>query len=321
MYINEKHKREVESRNYIYIGSYKRNEITLDGKNSTAVYVRVKCKYCNNEYDKFIHSIRKNIGCDKCCNKYENSFAYHIQVELGSGLNEYWDWDKNILNPYLIYRNSRNKVFIKCNKKDYHDSYDITCDQFSKGHRCPYCYNQKVHPRDSFGSLYPEKAKYWSDKNKVSPFSVSPHSKNKYWFKCEKCSKDFKIELDKITRKLIVNCKSCNTSKLENKTELILKKYKINYETQKKFKNLLGVGNRNLSYDFYLPDYNILLECQGEFHDGTAHTQSNYDFEIQQEHDRRKFNYAIKHNYIPLEIWYWDYDNIEEILTRELIDV
>ena len=29
-------------------------------------------------------------------------------------------------------------------------------------------------------------------------------------------------------------------------------------------------------------------------------------------------NYALEHNYIPMEIWYWDYDNIEEILIREL---
>ena len=46
--------------------------------------------------------------------------------------------------------------------------------------------------------------------------------------------------------------------------------------------------------------------------------RGKYDFKRQQEHDRRKFNYALEHNYIPMEIWYWDYDNIEEILIREL---
>ena len=40
-------------------------------------------------------------------------------------------------------------------KKDYHDSYEISCDSFVKGSRCPYCVNQhgKVHPKDSFGSF------------------------------------------------------------------------------------------------------------------------------------------------------------------------
>ena len=60
MYYNEKHKEEVKNRgdNYSYIGSYERNEATLDGKNKNKnkvkrgnVYIRVKCPYCGHEYD------------------------------------------------------------------------------------------------------------------------------------------------------------------------------------------------------------------------------------------------------------------------------
>ena len=69
-----------------------------------------------------------------------------------------------------------------------------------------------------------------------------------------------------------------------------------------------------------MPDYNLLLECQGEQHEHFCKGmhENKSDFKRQQEHDRRKFNYALEHNYIPMEIWYWDYDNIEEILIREL---
>ena len=75
-----------------------------------------------------------------------------------------------------------------------------------------------------------------------------------------------------------------------------------------------------LSYDFYLPKYNILLECQGIQHEKftKGFHESEKDFLKQLEHDRRKFEYAMKNNYIPMEIWYWDIDNIEEILIREL---
>jgi len=41
-------------------------------------------------------------------------------------------------------------------------------------------------------------------------------------------------------------------------------------------------------------------------------------FKKQLEHDRRKREYAKKHNINLLEIWYWDFDNIEKILDREL---
>ena len=64
--------------------------------------------------------------------------------------------------------------------------------------------------------------------------------------------------------------------------------------------------------------YNLLIEYQGEFHDGTAWQQTEIDFLRQQEHDKRKKNYAKKNNIGLLEIWYWDYDNIEQILNEVL---
>ena len=41
-------------------------------------------------------------------------------------------------------------------------------------------------------------------------------------------------------------------------------------------------------------------------------------FKIQQEHDKRKRDYAEANGYKLLEIWYYDYDRIEEILNKEL---
>ena len=42
------------------------------------------------------------------------------------------------------------------------------------------------------------------------------------------------------------------------------------------------------------------------------------EFEIQKEHDRRKREYAKSHGIDLLEIWYWDFDNIEDILYNYL---
>lgn len=41
-------------------------------------------------------------------------------------------------------------------------------------------------------------------------------------------------------------------------------------------------------------------------------------FKIQQEHDRRKRDYAKEHNIELLEIWYWDFNNIEQILSEKI---
>lgn len=87
---------------------------------------------------------------------------------------------------------------------------------------------------------------------------------------------------------------------------------------QKKFDGLVGVGNGLLSYDFYLPNYNLLIEYQGGFHDGSVKFQTDEGLKKQIEHDNRKKEYATKKHINLLEIWYDDFDNIDCILTQKL---
>jgi very-short-patch-repair endonuclease len=88
---------------------------------------------------------------------------------------------------------------------------------------------------------------------------------------------------------------------------------------------LVGVKNGNLSYDFYLPNHNLLIEYQGVQHEkpidfeGKGKKYAKQIFKKQQEHDKRKREYAIINSINLLEIWYWDFDNIEEILTEILL--
>jgi hypothetical protein len=113
-----------------------------------------------------------------------------------------------------------------------------------------------------------------------------------------------------------IGCPLCSESKGEKRIRKWLEYYNLNFESQKEFEGLLGLGSGKLSYDFYLTKLNTLIEYQGEFHDGTAYQQTKKEFKIQQEHDRRKREYAKFKNIELLEIWYWDYENIESILEE-----
>ena len=404
MYYNEEHKRRVESRGdgYTYIGSYHWNEVTIDGKKSKC-HIRIKCPYCGEEYDITLGHFDRGDNCLSCCNSYEESFAYYIQMELKEPLNKYWDWEKNNqlgINPYCIKTQSNKKVYIKCDKVDYHESYLIMISNFYNGRRCPYCNGKKVHPKDSFGQwlidtygndaiekywssknkinpfnitpqsgkkvwllcqeyeyhndnggyeirladfyngnkcpycaskkvhskdsfgvLCPEKAKYWSKNNKKLPYEVTPYSNIKYKFICENCGSEFERSLAILNQTDTgVFCRECNSSQLEIKTKDILVKYNVKYNIQVEYNGLIGLGNGNLSYDFYLPDYNLLIECQGEQHKRfvKGFHETKKDFEKQLEHDKRKREYAKEHNINLLEIWYYDIDDIEDILVKEL---
>lgn len=61
-------------------------------------------------------------------------------------------------------------------------------------------------------------------------------------------------------------CPKCRSSRLEQETEMLLKKYNIKYETQKRFNWLITEKMGKMSLDFYLPIYNVAIECQGEQH-------------------------------------------------------
>jgi hypothetical protein len=111
-------------------------------------------------------------------------------------------------------------------------------------------------------------------------------------------------------------CPVCNMSHGERKIKDYLSNHDYIYIPQKTFSGLVGVGGGDLSYDFYVPSCNVLIEFQGEYHDGTAKIQTEMEFLRQQEHDKRKQQYAEKHNIRLLEIWYYEYDNIENILNN-----
>lgn len=214
------------------------------------------------------------------------------------------------------YINNHTKLLMECNNNH---KFEITYGDFQQGNRCPYCSHKsgKVYLYDSFGYNHFDKVcMNWSDKNKISPFEISCHNDRKCIFYCHECNTEFEKSITKITDREQW-CPNCKMSKGEKRIRYWLENNNINYIYEKMFNDLLGIGNGLLSYDFYLPDYNLLIEYQGEQHEHQCGIFGGEDkFKIQQEHDRRKREYAERNNIKLLEIWYWDFDNIEEILKE-----
>lgn len=291
--------------------------------------------------NRFTSGIKGTIDCKAC-----NSFAqWGIDNLCKDFLEKYWDYEKNTVNPWMISFQSNKIVWIKCQEKNYHGSYSVQPNSFvGMNSRCPYCLNRhgKVHFLDSIGSLYPKVLSVWSDKNKSSPYEYAPYSTKKVWWKCPEGKHNDYYRTILASNKYDFRCPDCNYSKGEEKIYNYLSnqgfitisqeefsrennhnKHNRNYLIlQMKFNDLLGLSNGLLSYDFYLPYHNLLIEFQGEQHKKyiEGFHKSKKDFEIQQEHDRRKREYAQNNNIKLLEIWYWDYDKIESILEKEIVN-
>jgi len=59
-------------------------------------------------------------------------------------------------------------------------------------------------------------------------------------------------------------CKSCNESKGEKKILVLLNNYNIKYIREYKFDDC--INKNKLPFDFYLPDFNVCIEYDGEMH-------------------------------------------------------
>lgn len=199
-------------RGYIFTKMKDEFEVKVeDLSKGSNTLVEVECDNCRkvkhiswNNYRECVHedetyychncAVKLFVGAKRSKNKLkngENSFAqYLINLYGENALNLYWDYDKNInINPWEINKScNKPQIFIKCQKKDYHESYVTTCNNFSNSQRCSYCatFHGKVHPLDSLGKLLEDKGllKLWSNKNKKSPYEYTPMSSQKVWWKC-----------------------------------------------------------------------------------------------------------------------------------------
>lgn len=113
-------------------------------------------------------------------------------------------------------------------------------------------------------------------------------------------------------------CPQCRISSGEREIIRFLKNKNIIYVFEKKFKDL-----GRLSYDFYLPQQNILIEYDGiqhfeptDFGSGTA--VALREFRLRKANDLLKTKYASDNNIRLIRIAYKDFDRIEEILMTTL---
>lgn len=109
------------------------------------------------------------------------------------------------------------------------------------------------------------------------------------------------------------SCGCLTASRGTRKIQSILEENKIFYIAEKRFNDLrFEDSNHYARFDFYLPDYNCLIEYDGRQH--YIQGKGNYDNEEKfiktQEHDKIKNDYALNNNIILIRIPYTHYDNI-----------
>jgi rubrerythrin len=269
----------------------------------------VECTECGHQWYVQPHSLLQGKGCNVCSSIRGGSKQRKTHEQFVDELYEKYP-NLTVDSPYTTMHDSVTFSCSVCN----HTFERVAADIFYNG-GCPICNVNNLPQRqpkelDTFlNDLY--------KKNKDIVY-LDGYTKaySKLHVRCKKCGHDWWAVGTSITAG--VGCPSCNISHGEKHIKTYLCDNGIKFIPQKTFDGLVGVGGGKLSYDFYIPDFNLLIEFQGEFHDGTVPLQTEIAFLKQQEHDKRKREYACKHNIQLLEIWYYEYDHIDNILDDYL---
>ena len=296
------------------LSKYNPSIIPMEKYNGFDTKINHKCLTCGHIWKVSPNSVLgQSTGCPSCnWNKLSQERAFTKEEYINI---------LNIKNPNIelfgTYINTMTKTAHKC--KICNHIWDAYPGNILRGHGCPKCSAKLTSIRMS--KTHKEFMNDFKIKNPSSNhieiLSQYTGSKHRISCKCLICTSVWNPYATDLLSG--AGCPVCNSSLGERTIAKILNNNNINYEVQKPFNGLIGIGNGLLSYDFYLTDYNLLIEFQGGQHERPVeYFGGKEQFKVQQEHDRRKKEYAKLHKIKLLEIWYYDIDNIEEILLQTI---
>lgn len=263
-----------------------------------------KHNICGNIFDMTPHNFLSGQRCPECQHGSKRKTTEEFKEELFELVgDEYTLEDEYITNKTKV--NFRHKL---CDKLWY-----AAPDEILSGYRCSHCYGNNLLTQEEF-----EQRIFEQRGDEYSVISEYINSASKIKIRHNKCG----CIWDANARDVLYNMSGrprCNQSKGESRIERFLSKECILYIPQMKYDNLVGKKNIPLSYDFYLPLYNLLIEYQGQQHEKPVDWFGGENkFKRQLEIDEKKKEYAKNNSINLLEIWYYDFNNIEEILRSRL---
>lgn len=274
--------------------------------------VNCRCKVCGFEWEATPSNLLQGKGCKQC---HFNNLSKMNTKSHEQFVEDVYRINKNI-KVISRYTGVKNKV--KCLCLLHNTVFIISPTHLLGGETgCKECIDIKRHLSGLKSHEQFIKDLRLVNQN-IKVIGEYNGAKNKIKVKCEKCGYLWEPFAGSLLSGY--GCPNCIKSKGEEKIKQYLDENQILYENPKKFPDLRN--KLPLSYDFYLPEYNLLIEYQGQFHDGTAFVASKDKyFERQKTNDKIKKNYAFDNNYNFLEIWYYDYKKVEEIIDETICNL
>jgi hypothetical protein len=280
---------------------------------------------CNEIFEMSWDCIQRGTGCPYCSGHKVG--LSNCLATKNPKLAKEWNCEKNNdLTPYdFTCGYDTKKVWWKCPINPKHE-WQATIGSRNNGCGCPYC--SGYLPSEDYNLLVnnPKLCEEWDyDKNNIPPTEYCPTTNKSAWWICKNCGNSWQASINNRNKPNGNGCPKCNSSKGEKRIKEVLELNNCIFESEYTFPNLKGIGGGLLRFDFAIfnnftkDNILTLIEFDGEQHfKWIKGMMSKNGFNTLQIHDKMKNKYCLEHNIKILRMPYWEFDNIENILEKEL---
>lgn len=224
---------------------------------SKVVYVNSQTKVCiicpiHGEFWQHPNDHLNGKGCSKCSNNLKKTDEEFIEEAKKVHGNKY-DYSK------VKYVNNRTKVCIICPK---HGEFWQMPEKHILGRGCQKCANEYISNirHDTFEDFLKKAIKVHGNKF-IYNKETYMNSLKKTLITCPIHGGFWQIPSSHLRG---AGCPICRESKLEREISIFLTKNNIDYIRQCGSDHFKWLGKQTL--DFFIPKYNVAIECQGEQH-------------------------------------------------------
>ena len=264
--------------------------------------IKCRCKIDGYEWESTPYRLIRGNGCVRCKNRE--------QIDNDEFLKRLSNVTLDI-RPITEYKNT--ETVIRCVCKKCNHEWNARPSHLLRGVGCPKCAGIILKTTNEFvlemQTLCPN----------INVIGEYRGNKRKILCKCNMCDYEWKSTPNSLLRGR-AGCPSCRGSHGEKLIGFHLDQLNIEYICQHRFEDCRDY--HSLPFDFYLPDFNILIEYDGEQHyrpvnfGGKTKEKALQQFKTIQKHDLIKNEYCDRNQIALIRIPYTETDNIKNILDK-----
>lgn len=315
------------SRGYVY--TKQGDTINVKAKDlpsGSNIHINIVCDICGREFSRSMKHYNnrpdKSICICKDCRAIKRNMDNRVerakkQFDVISNICSQRDYELFIDEFEFIdkFVNINTHIEFLCKK---HGVQTMTIKEFLRSKRCHLCSREEQGNNMMHTSKYVKtviesyNGNEWLNQDEYIGTTVKNLK-----IKCGLCGQIYVTSFNAYATDSVAQRKCFSCSCRESKGEVIIRNFlednHIVFEREKSFYDCRDI--KPLPFDFYLPNYNLCVEFDGQHH---FEDRGFGNYELTQKHDEIKNQYCKNNNIGLLRISYLDGNDIEKILTKQL---